>query len=110
MAEVFKIGITQNNNKNIEEVNSVELIANKGIVGDRYFKDFSDPISQLTLIESENIDDYNKRYNLNIDYLDFRRNIVTKDIKLNDYIEKKILIGNVDVEVIDLRTITPLDI
>ena len=102
MAEVFKIGITQNNNKNIEEVNSVELIANKGIVGDRYFKDFSDPISQLTLIESENIDDYNKRYNLNIDYLDFRRNIVTKDIKLNDYIDKKILIGKVEVEVIDL--------
>ena len=89
MAEVFKIGITQNNNKNIEEVNSVELIANKGIVGDRYFKDFSDPMSQLTLIESENIDDYNRRYNLNIDYLDFRRNIITKGIKLNDYIEKK---------------------
>ncbi len=102
MAEVFKIGITQNNNKNIKEVNSVELIANKGIVGDRYFKDFSDPMSQLTLIESESIDDYNKRYNLNIDYLDFRRNIVTKDIKLNDYIEKKILIGKVEVEVIDL--------
>ena len=102
MAEVFKIGITQNNNKNIEEVNSVELIANKGIVGDRYFKDFSDPMSQLTLIESENIDDYNKRYNLNIDYLDFRRNIITKGIKLNNYIEKKILIGKVEVEVIDL--------
>ena len=102
MAEVFKIGITQNNNKKIDEVNSVELIANKGIVGDRYFKDFSDPISQLTLIESENIDDYNKRYNLNIDYLDFRRNIVTKDIKLNDYIDKKILIGKVEVEAIDL--------
>jgi len=102
VAEVFKIGITQNNNKKIEEVNSVELIANKGIVGDRYFKDFSDPMSQLTLIESENIDDYNKRYNLNIDYLDFRRNIITKGIKLNDYIEKKILIGKVEVEVIDL--------
>ena len=49
-----------------------------------------------------NIDDYNKRYNLNIDYLDFRRNIITKGIKLNDYIEKKILIGKVEVEVIDL--------
>jgi MOSC domain-containing protein YiiM len=102
VAEVFKIGITQNNNKNIEEVNSVELIANKGIIGDRYFKDFSDPMSQLTLIESENIDDYNKRYNLNIDYLDFRRNIITKDIKLNKYVDKKILIGKVEVEVIDL--------
>ncbi len=102
MAKVFKIGITQNNNKKIDEVNSIDLIANKGIVGDRYFKDFSDPMSQLTLIESENIDDYNRRYNLNIDYLDFRRNIITKDIKLNNYVDKKILIGKVEVEVIDL--------
>ena len=102
MAKVLKLGITQNNNKKIDEVNSIDLIANKGIVGDRYFKDFSDPISQLTLIESENIDDYNRRYNLNIDYLDFRRNIITKDIKLNNYVDKKILIGKVEIEVIDL--------
>ena len=102
MSKVFKIGITENNNKKIQDVNSIELVANKGIVGDRYFKDFSDPMSQLTLIESENIDDYNRRYNLNIDYLDFRRNIITKDIKLNNYVDKKILIGKVEVEVIDL--------
>ena len=102
MAKVLKLGITQNNNKKIDEVNSIDLIANKGIVGDRYFKDFSDPMSQLTLIESENIDHYNRRYNLNIDYLDFRRNIITKDIKLNNYVDKKILIGKVEVEVIDL--------
>ena len=102
MAEVFKIGITQNNNKKIDEVNSIDLIANKGIVGDRYFKEFSDPMCQLTLIESENIDDYNRKYNLNIDYLDFRRNIITKDIKLNKYVDKKILIGKVEVEAIDL--------
>ncbi len=102
MAKVLKLGITQNNNKKIDEVNSIDLIANKGIVGDRYFKDFSDPMSQLTLIESENIDDYNRRYNLNIDYLDFRRNIITKDIKLNNYVDKKILIGKVEIEVIDL--------
>ena len=102
MAKVLKLGITQNNNKKIDEVNSIDLIANKGIVGDRYFKDFSDPMSQLTLIESENIDDYNRMYNLNIDYLDFRRNIITKDIKLNNYVDKKILIGKVEIEVIDL--------
>ena len=102
MSKVFKIGITENNNKKVQDVNSIELVANKGIVGDRYFKDFSDPLSQLTLIESENIDYYNNKYNSNIDYLDFRRNIITKGIKLNDLVNKKILIGNVEVEVIDL--------
>tara|TARA_Y100000748_G_scaffold258758_1_gene225881 strand:- start:45 stop:482 length:438 start_codon:yes stop_codon:yes gene_type:complete len=102
VSKVFKIGITENNNKKVQDVNSIELVANKGIVGDRYFKDFSDPLSQLTLIESENIDYYNNKYNSNIDYLDFRRNIITKGIKLNDLVNKKILIGNVEIEVIDL--------
>ena len=102
MSKVFKIGIAENNNKKVQEVNLIELVANKGIVGDRYFKDFSDPLSQLTLIESENIDYYNSKYNSNIDYLDFRRNIITKGIKLNDLVDKKILIGNVEIEVIDL--------
>ena len=34
MAEVFKLGITENNNQPIKEVNSIEVLANKGIVGD----------------------------------------------------------------------------
>ncbi len=102
MSKVFKIGIAEINNKQVQEVNSIELVANKGIVGDRYFNDFSDPLSQLTLIESENIDYYNTKYNSKIDYLDFRRNIITKGIKLNDLVNQKILIGKVEIEVIDL--------
>ena len=102
MSKVFKIGIAEINNKQVQEVNSIELVANKGIVGDRYFNDFSDPLSQLTLIESENIDYYNTKYNSKIDYLDFRRNIITKGSKLNDLVNQKILIGKVEIEVIDL--------
>ena len=33
MAEVFKLGIAANNNQPIKEVNSIEVLANKGIVG-----------------------------------------------------------------------------
>ena len=102
MAEVLKIGITANNNQPIREVNSIEVVANKGIVGDRHFHEFNDPYNQLSLIESENIDEYNKRFNLNISYVDFRRNIVTKGIQLNDLIGKNLSIGNVKLEVIDL--------
>ena len=54
------------------------------------------------MIESENIDFYNSKYNLNIPYVDFRRNIITKGIRLNDLIGKKFLVGNVKVEGIDL--------
>ena len=102
MTEVFKLGIAANNNQPIKEVNSIEVLANKGIVGDRHFHDFNDPYNQLSLIESENIDEYNIRFGLKIPYIDFRRNVVTKDIQLNDLIGKKLKIGNVELEVIDL--------
>tara|TARA_B100000963_G_scaffold361114_1_gene394921 strand:+ start:2314 stop:2754 length:441 start_codon:yes stop_codon:yes gene_type:complete len=102
MPKVFKIGTTKLNNKEITEVTSVEVVANKGIVGDRYFKEFNDPYSQLSLIESENIDYYNVKYNLNIPYVEFRRNIITKGIKLNNLIGKKFSVGNVELEGIDL--------
>ena len=102
MPEVIKIGITEKNNQKIQEVKTIKVIANQGIVGDRHFKEFNDPFNQLSLIESENIDYYNIKYGLNIPYIDFRRNIITKGIKLNNLIGKKLLIGNVKVEGIDL--------
>ena len=102
MSKVFKLGITSNNNKKIEEVETIEVLANKGVVGDRHFDNYNDPFCQLSLIEAENIDEYNLKFGLNIPYLDFRRNIITKGIKLNDLVGKKLLIGNVEVEGIDL--------
>ena len=77
-------------------------MANKGVVGDRHFDNYNDPYCQLSLIEAENIDEYNLKFGLNIPYLDFRRNIITKGIKLNDLVGKKLSIGNVEVEGIDL--------
>ena len=102
MAEVLKLGITENSNQPIKEVNSIEVLANKGIVGDRHFQEFNDPYNQLSLIESENIDHYNTKFGLNIPYIDFRRNVITKGIQLNDLVGKKLRIGTVEIEAIDL--------
>ena len=102
MSKVFKLGKTNLNNKKITEIDSVEVIADKGIVGDRHFREYNDPYTQLSLIESENIDYYNIKYNLNIPYVEFRRNIVTKGIKLNDLIGKRFLVGGAELEGIDL--------
>ncbi len=44
----------------MQEVNTVEVIASKGIVNDRYFNENNDQALQITLIESENIDYYNQ--------------------------------------------------
>ena len=102
MAEVLKLGITVNSNQPIKEVNSIEVLTNKGVLGDRHFQEFNDPYNQLSLIESENIDDYNTRFGLNIPYIDFRRNVITKGIQLNDLVGKKLRVGNVELEAIDL--------
>ena len=102
MSEVIKIGITKNHNQEIIGVNEINLIAGKGIVGDRHFKDYNDPFNQLSIIESENIDEYNLKNKLNIPYLNFRRNIITKGIKLNGLLEKRIKVGSIELEVIDL--------
>ena len=102
MSKVFKLGITKLNNQKINEVSSIKVIENKGIVGDRHFKDYNDPYCQLSLIEAENIDYYNYKYGLNIPYVDFRRNIITQGIRLNELINKKILIGSTKLEGVDL--------
>ena len=109
MSEVYKIGITIKNNQPINEVNSINVLANQGIVGDRHFNEFNDPYNQISLIESENIDYYNIKFGLNIPYIDFRRNVITKGIKLNDLVGKKLAIGKTEIKGIDLcRPCKPL--
>ena len=102
MPVVFKIGITKNKNQEIQEVKEINVLVAKGIIGDRYFHEYTENRNQLTLIESENIDYYNEKFNLKIPYLNFRRNIVTKNIKLNDLVGKKLIIGETEIKGIDL--------
>jgi len=102
MSEVIKIGIAKNKSEEIQEVTEINLSAGKGIIGDRYFHEKNEDRNQLTLIESENIDYYNNKFNLKIPYLNFRRNIVTKGIKLNDLVGKKLIIGKIEAKGIDL--------
>ena len=109
MSKVFKIGIAKNNNQEIQEVKEINLSVGKGIIGDRYFHEHNESRKQLTLIESENIDYYNEKFNLKIPYLNFRRNIVTKGIKLNDLVGKKLIIEKTELRGIDLcRPCKPL--
>ena len=102
MSKIIELGITKNSNQKIEKVSKAELIAGKGIVGDRHFHENNSAKSQITLIESENIDYYNNKFKTNYSYLDFRRNVITKEIELNDLVGKKLLIGNIKVEGHDL--------
>ena len=104
MSKIIEIGITKKNNQKskIEKVNDIEVIAGKGIKGDRNYHEYNKARKQITLIESENIDYYNEKYNTNFLYIDFRRNLVTKNIQLNDLIGKKLSIGQINVKAHDL--------
>ena len=102
MSVVYEIGIAEKNNQEIEKKETIEVVALKGIVGDRYFHDFNGDREQITLIESENIDYYNDTFNTKFTYVEFRRNIITKNIKLNDLVGKTILVGNIKLKVNDL--------
>ena len=60
-------------------VSSVNAIPGKGLENDRYFsqKDEGDKNEQeLTLIESEKIFDFNKKFSTNFEIVEFRRNII----------------------------------
>ena len=102
MSKIIGLGIAKNSNQKIEEVSKAELIAGKGIKGDRHFHENNSVRSQITLIESENIDYYNRKYKTKIPYLNFRRNLVTQNLSLNNLIGKKIKIRDVEIVGIDL--------
>ena len=104
MSKIIEIGITKKNNQKlkIEKVSNVEVVAGKGIKGDRNYHDYNEARKQITLIESESIDYYNQKFNTNFSYLDFRRNLITKNIQLNELVGKKLSIGQIDIQVHDL--------
>jgi len=102
MGRVFKIGISSKSKKSINSVQQIEVKSGRGIVKDRFFNKNNNKASQLTLIEKEKIDEFNKLLNIKIPYIDFRRNIVTEGVNLNNLLHKNIKIGNVVLKVHDL--------
>jgi len=95
--KVFKIGICEKNSQKIDEAFEIEVLSKKGIIGDRHFRDIANHKAQITLIEKENIDYYNNKYETSISYVNFRRNIITEGIKLNELVKKKIKIGTIKI-------------
>jgi len=102
MGKVIKIGIVKNRGETINSVDQIEAIKGKGLMNDRHFRENNNKECQLTLIETECIDEYNKISNTKIPYINFRRNIVTEGIKLNEFLNKDFFIGNVKVRGHDL--------
>ena len=102
MGTVIEIGITDIKGNEIYNVDKVEAIKGKGLLNDRKFEDNNEKVRQITLIEIENINYFNNISKINIPSLKFRRNIITKGIKLNNLVGKEFFVGNVKLKAHDL--------
>ena len=102
MGKVVEIAISQSSKGKMESVNSIQVIAGEGIIKDRHLKKKNDKKNQITLIEIENIKYYNQVAETSIPSIDFRRNIITEGIKLNELLGKRFLIGEVKLKAHDL--------
>ena len=77
------------------------LEAGRGLVGDRYHGDIGSfsaklagkPDHEVTLIESEEIDRFNRETGLALAYGDLRRNLVTRGIRLNGLVGHEFEVG-----------------
>ncbi len=102
----------------------VSLLSGAGIVGDRYCNSqesfLERPLQQrateVTLIEAEAIDEFNKTRGLTLGYGELRRNIVTHGVNLNALVGRRFRLGAIEFEGIELcepcstlaRRVTPL--
>ena len=102
MAKVFDIAISQNSKDKMKSVDNVKAVAGRGIVNDRHYKENNSNRCQITLIEIENINYYNEKSTTSFLAKDFRRNIITEGVKLNQLIDKEFFIGEVKVKAHDL--------
>lgn len=103
MSSVLEIYTAPEGGAPMVKKQAVVLEAGKGIVGDRYHNEtgtFSKklaglPEREVTLIESEKITDFNQAFGQQLTFSDFRCNLVTEGITLNDLVGKEFIIGNV---------------
>ena len=102
MGKVLEIGISENNSNKIVNVNDIEAIKGSGLIGEKHFKKDNNKRCQITLIEMENINHYNKITGSTIPAINFLRNIVTEGIQLNVLLGKEFFIGMVKVKAHDL--------
>ncbi len=85
-----------------QKVDCIELVEGKGIVGDRNYDKSKWPGQNITLIELEEIRNYNRVYKQEIEISSTRRNIITTGVNLNDLVGKKFSIGDVRFKGVEL--------
>ena len=97
---VESIYIGEAGGASMTEISEAELVAGRGIVGDRYHTktgsfspDLPDADHELTLIAAEEIDAFNTAAGRALGAGELRRNVVTRGIDLNELVGREFTIG-----------------
>jgi MOSC domain-containing protein YiiM len=86
-----------------KSLDSVRAVPGRGLEGDRYFEHagtYSDTPGSgrdLTLIEGEQLEAIEREYAIQIAPGESRRNLTTRGISLNDFVDKEFRVGEVVV-------------
>lgn len=84
------------------EQESVTVVANSGIEGDRYFGHHDEPGQNITLVEAEEVEAFIREYGRENDLSITRRNLVTRGVRLNALVGKEFFVGGVKLRGVEL--------
>ena len=93
--EIIRIFVAAKEGSDMVSMERVEVVAEKGIVGDRYFGAIPD--ESITLIEAEQVEHFNAENNADFAYSDLRRTVVTRGVDLNALVGKTFTVGGLRV-------------
>lgn len=80
----------------------VRVVAGKGIEGDRYFGRADEPGQNVTFIEAEEIEAFQRALGRPLDLSPTGRNIVTRGVRLNELVGKEFHVGEVRFRGVEL--------
>lgn len=108
--KLLAIAIAHEAKGKMEHVGSIEAVAGQGLRGDRYgagigaaqFRGRRKPENEVTLIAREAIDAASDEFNLSIEHLDTRRNLLTEGVPLNDLVGKSFRVGQAVLKGLEL--------
>jgi len=107
--KLLAIAIARQAKGPMEEFASIEAVQGEGLRSDRYgagigaaqFRGRRKPENEITLIASEAIEAANEEFNLTIEHLDTRRNLLTAGVPLNELIGKSFRVGAVTLQALE---------
>ena len=89
--------ITIGESDSLRPVESVDVVAGKGLEGDRhYFAEGARPGGAITLIEAEVLED------VGLSGPQSRRQVVTRGVRLNDLVGKRFFVGEIECEGVEI--------